>query len=70
MFPNPGTLYWLLIFPVDVIKSSMMSDAVLKSERKYSSMMDCTKQLMKEGGIGRFYRYTRRDSRYIVFQTA
>jgi solute carrier family 25 carnitine/acylcarnitine transporter 20/29 len=51
-----GTLYWLAIFPVDVVKSAMMSDAVLPSERKYKSVGDCVSQLMKEGGVPRFFR--------------
>lgn len=51
-----GTLYWLAIFPVDVVKSAMMTDSIVRSERRYSNMLDCASQLYKEGGIKRFYR--------------
>jgi solute carrier family 25 carnitine/acylcarnitine transporter 20/29 len=33
-----GITYWLAIFPVDVIKSSMQSDTIIKAERKYTDM--------------------------------
>jgi hypothetical protein len=38
-----GITYWLAIFPVDVIKSAMQSDSVVKAERKYTSMSTTAK---------------------------
>ena len=51
-----GSLYWALLFPADVIKSKMQSDAVLKSDRKYKSIMQSVGSLYKEGGVSCFYR--------------
>ena len=34
-----GMLYWLVIFPVDVIKSAMQTDAIVKADRKYPDMV-------------------------------
>jgi len=51
-----GLLYWLSIFPIDVIKSAMMTDSMIKSEREYPSFMSTASKLWSEGGISRFYR--------------
>lgn len=51
-----GILYWLAIYPVDVIKSAMMTDSIIPSERKYPNMMDSAKKLWQEGGVSRFYK--------------
>ena len=37
-----GMAYWVVIFPVDVIKSAMQTDAIVKSERKYPDMLTTT----------------------------
>jgi hypothetical protein len=34
-----GLLYWLALFPVDVIKSAMMTDSVIPAERQYPTMV-------------------------------
>jgi hypothetical protein len=44
-----GITYWLAIFPVDVIKSSMQSDTIIKAERKYTDMATTA----RVGGCGR-----------------
>ena len=52
-----GLLFWVFIYPVDVIKSSMQSDAMDKNQRKYKNMIDCAKKLyLEEGGWRKFYR--------------
>lgn len=51
-----GILYWLAIYPVDVIKSAMMTDSIIPAERKYPTMMSTARSLWQEGGIGRFYK--------------
>ena len=33
-----GILYWLAIFPVDVIKSAMMTDSIDPATRKYPNI--------------------------------
>jgi len=38
------------------IQSSMQSDNPDKMHRKYSGMLDCTRQLYQQAGIARFYK--------------
>lgn len=33
-----GLLYWLAIYPIDVIKSAMATDSIIPKERKYPDM--------------------------------
>jgi solute carrier family 25 (mitochondrial carnitine/acylcarnitine transporter), member 20/29 len=51
-----GIMYWCVIFPVDVVKSAMQTDAIDKPSRKYPTMVSAASQLWAEGGIGRFYK--------------
>lgn len=51
-----GVLYWLAIFPVDVVKSAMMTDAINPADRKYPTMAKAARVLWAEGGLKRFYR--------------
>ena len=52
-----GFVFWFLTYPNDVIKSTIQSDALIRSERKYNSTMDCVKKLYRnEGGFPRFFR--------------
>lgn len=51
-----GILYWLAIFPVDVIKSAMMTDSIDPAQRKYPTIPSTAKALWAEGGLSRFYR--------------
>eukprot|EP00210_Caulerpa_lentillifera_P006092 g5820.t1 len=51
-----GILFWLTVYPLDVMKSAMMSDSIHKSERMYPTLMTTAKKLYEEGGIKRFYR--------------
>jgi len=51
-----GSLYWALLFPADVIKSKMMSDAIAYPDRKYKTILSSIQGLYKEGGIACFYR--------------
>jgi len=51
-----GVLFWLIFFPVDVIKSSIQTDSLVKAQRKYTGVADCARQLYADGGWRRFYR--------------
>lgn len=51
-----GLLYWLAIFPVDVLKSSIQSDSIKAAERKYPTPLEAAGALWTEGGVSRFYR--------------
>ncbi|KAL3873809.1 hypothetical protein ACJMK2_036894 [Sinanodonta woodiana] len=47
-----GSLTWLSILPVDVIKSRYQADC----NGKYKGLLDCTYKCYQEGGIRIFYR--------------
>ena len=52
-----GTLYWVLTFPIDVVKSTLQSDESEKSQRKFKGVVDCAKRLYwEEGGWRRFFK--------------
>ena len=52
-----GFLYWFLTYPTDVIKSSMQSDELDRSKRRFSGYINCARKLYTEdGGWRRFYR--------------
>lgn len=51
-----GILFWLLFFPLDVMKSAIQADSPWKENRKYKNILDCFNKLKTEGGIKRFYR--------------
>lgn len=51
-----GISYWLVIFPVDCIKSAMQTDTIIKSQRKYPDVLTTVKLLWAEGGVRRFYK--------------
>lgn len=51
-----GMSYWLVIFPVDCVKSAMQADSVVRAERKYPGMVKTAQLLWAEGGLKRFYR--------------
>ncbi|KAF6263946.1 mitochondrial carrier domain-containing protein [Scenedesmus sp. NREL 46B-D3] len=51
-----GIAYWLAIFPVDVIKSSMQTDNIIRSQRRFPDMVTAAKLLWSEGGVKRFYK--------------
>jgi solute carrier family 25 (mitochondrial carnitine/acylcarnitine transporter), member 20/29 len=51
-----GVFYWLAIFPVDVVKSAMMTDNINPAERQYPTMMAAVRKLWAEGGLPRFYK--------------
>eukprot|EP01096_Ripella_sp_DP13-Kostka_P014888 TRINITY_DN6825_c0_g1_i2.p2 TRINITY_DN6825_c0_g1~~TRINITY_DN6825_c0_g1_i2.p2 ORF type:complete len:332 (-),score=95.78 TRINITY_DN6825_c0_g1_i2:106-981(-) len=51
-----GLIFWLAVYPIDVIKSAMQTDAVIKGDRRFKSTMDCARQLWKEGGVKRYLK--------------
>lgn len=51
-----GVFYWLAVYPVDVVKSALMTDAIHPAERQYPNMATAVKKLWAEGGMSRFYR--------------
>lgn len=53
---SAGFMYWLLFYPLDVIKSAIQTDAFAKGQRRFCGVRDAAKQLYAEGGIARFYK--------------
>eukprot|EP00798_Chlamydomonas_sp_ICE-L_P010018 gene10018-7905_t len=51
-----GLTYWMVIFPVDQIKSAMQTDSIIKPDRRFSSVSATAKILWSEGGVKRFYK--------------
>ncbi|KAL4141264.1 hypothetical protein PRNP1_014385 [Phytophthora ramorum] len=49
-----GFMYWLVVFPVDTVKSVLQADRLDKP--RFSGAIDCSRQLYAEGGPTRFYR--------------
>jgi len=50
-----GLSYWIFTFPIDSIKSLMMSDEIHKHQRKYPTMISAASAMYKQGGIKRFF---------------
>ncbi|CAF0816659.1 unnamed protein product [Didymodactylos carnosus] len=51
-----GLACWFSCYPFDVIKSAIQTDDIRREHRKYTSYMDCVKQLYQDGGIKIFFR--------------
>ena len=51
-----GFMYWVLFYPLDVLKSAMQTDALIPAERKYRSLGHAASSLWAEGGVARFYK--------------
>lgn len=51
-----GVLYWVAIYPLDVVKSAMMTDSMVKADRKYPTILKTVQALWAEGGPKRFLR--------------
>lgn len=51
-----GYSMWLAVYPIDVIKSKMQTDALRPSERAYASSLDCISKTLKTQGFKGFFR--------------
>jgi hypothetical protein len=51
-----GAVQWFFCYPLDVIKSTMQTDAVDRAQRKYSGWMDCVRKMYAAGGPKMFVR--------------
>lgn len=52
-----GILFWTLTYNIDVVKSAMMADALVKDERLYKNTLDCLLKLYQtEGGYKRLWK--------------
>jgi len=50
-----GFMYWVMFYPTDVIKSAMMTDHMIKADRKFPTISSTISTLYAEGGLRRFY---------------
>ncbi|ODV90952.1 hypothetical protein CANCADRAFT_114450 [Tortispora caseinolytica NRRL Y-17796] len=51
-----GYAMWLSIYPSDVVKSRMQTDALETTKQAYKTTWACTKQLYKEMGVSVFFK--------------
>ena len=51
-----GVAYWSAIYPLELVKSRIQSDASLLSLRKYSGIVDCFSKTLKMEGVSGFYK--------------
>ena len=50
-----GICGWLVIYPLDVIKSRLQADALAPGHNKYAGMTDCFRVSYRQGGIHSLY---------------
>jgi solute carrier family 25 carnitine/acylcarnitine transporter 20/29 len=46
--------YWVLCYPLDIIKSAIQTDSIYPEQRKYKSVVQTARLLWAEGGVPRF----------------
>ena len=51
-----GIAYWLTIYPVDVLKTTLQSDHTDPAKRRYKGVADAASQIYREHGIKGFFR--------------
>jgi len=51
-----GMAFWAFTYPTDVVKSSIQTDSIIRSERKYKSYMDAVQKIMKADGAAGFFK--------------
>lgn len=51
-----GLVLWLAVYPIDVIKSYMQTDALVPSERRFRGMSDVVRHVYATSGVNGFFR--------------
>jgi len=51
-----GFMYWALTYPTDVLKSTIQTDNIDRTQRKYHGIIDCAKKIYIAEGIKGFYK--------------
>jgi len=46
--------YWVLCYPLDIIKSAIQTDSIYPQRRKYHGVADTARKLWAEGGVKRY----------------
>lgn len=50
-----GGINWLITFPIDTLKTKLISDSVIENKRLYKNSLDCIKKNFQKSGIRAFY---------------
>lgn len=50
-----GGINWLITFPIDTVKTKIISDSIIKNKGKYKNTYDCVKKNYKKNGFLSFY---------------
>ena len=53
---SAGIVLWLMVYPIDVIKSYMQTDAIEPSKRTFRGTLDVVRQVYANAGAGGFFR--------------
>jgi len=51
-----GFAFWGVLYPVEVIKTKLQTDSIIKSERKYKGWFDCWNKTVQEQGYKGLFR--------------
>ncbi|KAI8849734.1 mitochondrial carrier domain-containing protein [Chytridium lagenaria] len=51
-----GYTLWIMIYPIDVIKSRLQTDSFIKAEQKYKGSLDCARKILAVEGVRGLYR--------------
>lgn len=51
-----GPTLWLMVYPMDVIKSRLQTDALDAKSRTYSGTLDCARKIFAQAGWKGFFR--------------
>lgn len=51
-----GYTLWIMIYPIDVVKSKLQTDAFDPKDAKYRGALDCFKKTFAAEGMAGFYR--------------
>lgn len=49
-----GVGYWVLCYPLDIVKTAVQCDSIYPEQRKYKGAIDAFSKLYAEGGVKRF----------------
>ncbi|WFD42308.1 hypothetical protein MPSI1_000950 [Malassezia psittaci] len=53
---SAGIVLWMAVYPIDVVKSYMQTDAIDPKERRFRGMMDVVRFVQKSSGTAGFFR--------------
>ncbi|WFD05085.1 hypothetical protein MVES1_000411 [Malassezia vespertilionis] len=51
-----GFVLWIMVYPIDVIKSYMQTDALVPSQRRYRNSVDVIRAIYNTSGVNGFFR--------------